>query len=58
MDREYTGFFKSSYSGDSEQCVEVAPGCGVVPVRDSKNTDAGVITVSREAFKAFTDSVR
>ncbi len=54
----FSGFFKSSYSGDGAECVEVAPGYEVVPVRDSKVADGDVITVSHTAFKAFVDFVR
>ncbi|MFI6373825.1 DUF397 domain-containing protein [Streptomyces sp. NPDC050546] len=45
---------RSSYSGSSGgECVEVAdlgPGVGV---RDSKNPEAGMLTVSPEVYSAF-----
>ncbi|MFJ4975175.1 DUF397 domain-containing protein [Streptomyces coeruleorubidus] len=50
---------KSSYSGSSGgECVEVAdlgtPGVGV---RDSKKPEAGILTVSPEAYAAFVAHV-
>ncbi|MFE2271287.1 DUF397 domain-containing protein [Streptomyces lavendulae] len=45
---------KSSYSGDTGgNCVEVAPQPALVAVRDSKNPDGPVFTVSPAAFAAF-----
>ncbi|MFI0237183.1 DUF397 domain-containing protein [Streptomyces sp. NPDC016845] len=51
---------KSSYSnGDGGHCVEVADGVpGIVPVRDSKNPDGGVIVVADAAWSAFITNVR
>ncbi|MFC9506356.1 DUF397 domain-containing protein [Streptomyces sp. NPDC057002] len=45
---------RSSYSGSSGgECVEVADlGTGVA-VRDSKNPEAGILTVSPEAYSVF-----
>ncbi|SMQ17680.1 protein of unknown function [Streptomyces sp. Ag82_O1-12] len=49
---------RSSYSGSSGgECVEVAdlrPGVGV---RDSKNPEAGILTVSPEAYADFVTYV-
>lgn len=47
-------FWKSSYSGAENACVEVAdtaPGGRVV--RDSKQHDGPLVTVSRESWRAF-----
>ncbi|MFH9585299.1 DUF397 domain-containing protein [Streptomyces luteogriseus] len=46
---------KSSYSGSSGgECVEVADlGQPGVAVRDSKNSEVGVLIVSPEAYAAF-----
>ncbi|MDT7839223.1 DUF397 domain-containing protein [Streptomyces justiciae] len=45
---------KSSYSGSSGgDCVEVAQLTPHIAVRDSKNPDAGVFSVTREAFTRF-----
>ncbi|MGZ9932226.1 DUF397 domain-containing protein [Streptomyces sp. NC-S4] len=51
---------KSSYSsGDGGNCVEVADGlAGVVPVRDSKRPDGGVVVVSAAAWGPFVASLR
>lgn len=48
----------SSYSGEGEKCVEVAPtSCGAV-IRHSKRPDDGTIPFSREAWKLFLDETR
>ncbi|KOG88343.1 toxin-antitoxin system, toxin component, partial [Streptomyces varsoviensis] len=43
MTTESPRWFKSSYSGNGGQCIEIAANLaaphGTVPVRDSKNTD-------------------
>ena len=54
-----TTWIKSSYSGDNGgNCIEASLDFpAVVPVRDSKNPDAGIITVSRNAWAAFLASV-
>ncbi|MFE5866456.1 DUF397 domain-containing protein [Streptomyces virginiae] len=46
---------KSTYSnGTGGDCVEVADGlAGVVPVRDSKRPDGGVVVVSAAAWGPF-----
>ena len=45
---------KSSYSGQSGNCVEVARNVpGLVAVRDSKAPDGTKLIVSREAWRAF-----
>ncbi|MER6813757.1 DUF397 domain-containing protein [Spirillospora sp. NPDC000708] len=45
---------KSSYSGGDEgECVEVADLNGHVGVRDSKNPDAGHLTLTRRDFAAL-----
>ncbi|NEA41998.1 DUF397 domain-containing protein [Streptomyces sp. SID11385] len=50
---------KSSYSGaDNGDCVEIAFGEPVIPVRDSKRAESGpVVEFGREAFAAFLGSV-
>ncbi|MGW4942944.1 DUF397 domain-containing protein [Actinoplanes sp. NPDC004185] len=48
---------KSSYSGTSG-CVEVAVVGDQVLIRDTKNRDAGHLTVSRECWNNFLDAVR
>ncbi|MFJ1599840.1 DUF397 domain-containing protein [Streptomyces sp. NPDC088261] len=50
---------KSSYSNASGgACLEVADGfAGVVPVRDSKNTDGPALTLSATAWAKFVTHV-
>ncbi|MER5947225.1 DUF397 domain-containing protein [Streptomyces sp. NPDC001904] len=50
---------KSSYSnGDGGHCVEVADGVpGIVPVRDSKNPDGPVVTLTGTAWRVFVHSL-
>jgi hypothetical protein len=49
---------KSPYSGNGGQCVEVGNGHQVVMVRDSKNRDAGTLTVSADDWRQFIASVK
>ncbi|MGC0414964.1 DUF397 domain-containing protein [Embleya sp. AB8] len=50
---------KSSYSnGQGGDCVEIAPGLAVVPVRDSKDPGVGHITVAPAAWSALTTALR
>jgi hypothetical protein len=47
-------FWKSSYSGQENACVEVADTApGGRAVRDSKQDDGPVLTVSRDSWQAF-----
>ncbi|WP_103516624.1 DUF397 domain-containing protein [Streptomyces sp. SM10] len=48
-------WFKSSYSGSSgDNCVEVAVSTEGVLVRDSKDTERRGLSISRQAWSAFT----
>ncbi|MYS73457.1 DUF397 domain-containing protein [Streptomyces sp. SID5926] len=50
---------KSSYSNqDGGECVEVAPGLPLVPVRDSKDPARGALLFAAPAWGAFLDGVR
>ncbi|MDT0345156.1 DUF397 domain-containing protein [Streptomyces litchfieldiae] len=52
-------WFKSSYSGNGGQCVEVARGLvGAVPVRDSKIADGPHLVVSADAWAAFVNGIK
>ncbi|MYR95561.1 MULTISPECIES: DUF397 domain-containing protein [unclassified Streptomyces] len=62
MTTESPRWFKSSYSSNGGQCVEVAANLvasrGIVPVRDSKTVDGPVLTVPAAAFSAFVTGVQ
>jgi hypothetical protein len=48
-------WFKSSYSGGGgDNCVEVAVRADAILVRDSKDTRRNPLTVSPDAWAAFT----
>ncbi|MFJ6516776.1 hypothetical protein ACVW0K_006204 [Streptomyces filamentosus] len=55
-------WFKSSYSNNGGNCVEIAhnlvPALGIVPVRDSKVPAGPSLAVSAAAFTAFVDAVK
>ncbi|QHF96876.1 DUF397 domain-containing protein [Streptomyces sp. NHF165] len=55
-------WFKSSYSNNGGQCIEVAADFaatrGVVPVRDSKVPGGPVLSLSADAFSCFVTSVK
>ncbi|MGW0854248.1 Scr1 family TA system antitoxin-like transcriptional regulator [Streptomyces sp. NPDC002690] len=55
-------WFKSSYSANGGQCVEVAMNLatthGTVPVRDSKDTSGPVLGISATSFTAFVAGVK
>ncbi|MEV7504609.1 DUF397 domain-containing protein [Streptomyces sp. NPDC093018] len=47
-------WFTSSYSNNGGQCIEVATNIpGTVPVRDTKNRDAGTLTFRTNSWSAF-----
>ncbi|MFF9575783.1 DUF397 domain-containing protein [Streptomyces rubiginosohelvolus] len=62
MTTETPRWYRSSYSGNGGQCVEVATNLaaphGIVPVRDSKNVTGPALTVPAAAFSAFVSGVR
>ncbi|GHB03902.1 DUF397 domain-containing protein [Streptomyces termitum] len=54
-------WFKSSYSNNDGNCVEVATNVapqGIVPVRDSKVPAGPVVAVGAAAFAAFIANVK
>ncbi|MEE1726604.1 DUF397 domain-containing protein [Streptomyces albidoflavus] len=62
MTTEPLAWFKSSYSTDGGQCVEVAADLiashGVVPVRDSKIQSGPVLALPVTSFSAFVAGVK
>ncbi|MEU9929261.1 DUF397 domain-containing protein [Streptomyces anulatus] len=62
MTTESPRWFKSSYSSNGGDCIEVAANLadarGIVPVRDSKVVDGPVVAVPVTAFAAFVAGVR
>lgn len=53
MIREATGWRTSTYTGGTGNCVEVGADRGAVVVRDTKNREAGAISVPPAAWRAF-----
>ncbi|MEU3404696.1 DUF397 domain-containing protein [Streptomyces sp. NPDC006670] len=52
-------WFKSSYSDNGGNCVEVATNTpGVVPVRDSKTPGGPVLNFQPAAFAAFVAGIK
>ncbi|MBY8884150.1 DUF397 domain-containing protein [Streptomyces sp. PTM05] len=62
MTTESPRWFKSSYSENGGQCVEVAANLsgahGIVPVRDSKDPNGPVLSFPVGAFSAFVEGVK
>ncbi|WP_433855728.1 DUF397 domain-containing protein [Streptomyces kronopolitis] len=55
-------WFKSSYSSNGGNCIEVAANLvasrGVVPVRDSKDTCGPVLSFRSDSFSSFVAGVK
>ncbi|MDH6704137.1 hypothetical protein P3T27_000838 [Kitasatospora sp. MAA19] len=52
-------WFKSSYSSNGGQCIEVSDSMpGVVPVRDSKDPEGPVLAFSVDVWSSFIAAVR
>lgn len=49
---------KASRSASNAHCVEVAVTDQLVGVRDTKDRDSGTLAFSRNAWSAFTNSVK
>ncbi|UZJ30990.1 DUF397 domain-containing protein [Streptomyces endophytica] len=62
MTTESPHWFKSSYSGNGGQCIEVATNLttsrGVVPVRDSKAPHGPVLSIETAAWSSFVAAVQ
>lgn len=48
-----TGWRTSSYTGSQGNCVEVGTAQNGVVIRDTKNREAGSLSVSPAAWRAF-----
>jgi hypothetical protein len=57
-DLSHAQWRKSSCSGNTGNCVEVAITDSVVGIRDSKNPDGPKLTVSPDAWRTFIDGVQ
>jgi uncharacterized protein DUF397 len=56
---ESASWRKSSYSGTGGECVEVADGFPhVIPVRDSKTTDAPVLLIPAPGWATFVAALK
>ncbi|MGV9853698.1 DUF397 domain-containing protein [Streptomyces sp. NPDC003442] len=62
MTTETPRWFKSSYSDNGGQCIEVAANLvasrGVVPVRDSKDPHGPALMFESTAWSSFVSAVR
>ncbi|MGN5633017.1 DUF397 domain-containing protein [Streptomyces sp. AC154] len=62
MTTESPRWFKSSYSSNGGNCIEVAANLvaarGIVPVRDSKNVSGPALNVPTGSFAAFVAGVK
>lgn len=62
MTSETHRWFKSSYSNNGGDCVEIAtnlaPSCGVVAVRDSKDPAGPVLSFPAASFDAFVAGLK
>ncbi|WP_275558392.1 DUF397 domain-containing protein [Streptomyces sp. 5-6(2022)] len=62
MTTESPRWFKSSYSNNGGQCIEVAANLvasrGVVPVRDSKDPHGPALMFEPTAWSSFVSAVR
>ncbi|MFJ3879883.1 DUF397 domain-containing protein [Streptomyces sp. NPDC090077] len=56
---DFPRWFKSSYSNNGGNCVEVAVNLpGIVPVRDSKTFGGPVLNFRAEAFAVFVAGIK
>ncbi|MFB7631185.1 DUF397 domain-containing protein [Streptomyces sp. NPDC056149] len=59
MTSESPRWFKSSYSGNGGQCIEVATNLGgAIPVRDSKDPQGPALNFPASSWSAFVDRVK
>ncbi|MFD7088916.1 DUF397 domain-containing protein [Streptomyces sp. NPDC059896] len=62
MTTESPRWFKSSYSSNGGQCIEVAANLaashGIVPVRDSKDPSGPVLDFPTSSFASFVAGIK
>ena len=62
MTTESPRWFKSSYSNNGGQCIEIAANLvasrGVVPVRDSKDPNGPALVFSADGWSSFVSAVQ
>ncbi|HET6190177.1 MAG TPA: DUF397 domain-containing protein [Trebonia sp.] len=59
MEQLTPGWRKSSYSGNGgANCVEAGNAPGMVLVRDTTDRDGGTLSLTTEAWQAFTATLR
>ncbi len=59
MNAPNVGWFKSSYSTQSGDCVEVAfQAAGMIALRDSKNPSGPALSFTSSEWDAFTAALR
>ncbi|MFF9783318.1 protein of unknown function (DUF397) [Streptomyces sp. SceaMP-e96] len=59
MTTESPRWFKSSYSNNGGDCIEVAANIpGAVPVRDSKDPNGPALTFSANGWSSFVAAVK
>jgi hypothetical protein len=59
IDLSCAQWHRSSYSGQSGNCVEVARNLpGLIAVRDSKEPDGAKLLISQETWRVFIRNVR
>ncbi|NUS85794.1 MAG: DUF397 domain-containing protein [Streptomyces sp.] len=62
MTTESPRWFKSSYSDNGGQCIEIAANLvasrGVVPVRDSKDPNGPTLVFSADGWSSFVSAVQ
>lgn len=51
-------WFKSSYSGQNGECVEVRQSAAAIGVRDSNDPEGGILTLSDVAWGDFLAAVK
>ena len=53
-----TAWRTSSYSGNNNECVELAVGSTQTRIRDTKARDAGALAFSAAPFAAFQEMIK